>query len=131
MIIMNEAEVSSLMREHQHGYRLSEWLHMKEGTRVPGNAMFRQKKEIYARVCNHLGLPVDGTKPALMTRVKSYAFTSEQIEEMKQSAQAERAAREAARTRERVNRRLDALEAGHRPYDYYTYAVLSFHGRAV
>lgn len=116
----------------RHGYRLSDWLYMKEGgVRVPGNAMFRQNKAIYERLCNHLGLPADGNKPDLISLVKSYEFTSEQVEEMKCFVEDARAAREAALTQERVNKRLDALEARPRPHDYYTYAVLRFHGREV
>lgn len=123
-------DVPQYLLEVRQAYRLSDWLYMKEGgVRVPGNAMFRQNKAIYERLCNLLGLPADGNKPALISRVKSYEFTSEQLEEMRQFEEAKRAAREAALTQERVNRRLDALEAGPRPYDHYTYAVMRFHGR--
>ncbi len=118
------ASMESIFRDVLHGYDLSVWLRMRDGACVPGgNAMFRQNKPVYVRLCELLGLPSSGSKVETMTRVREYVFTPEQVEEMKAFLKREKDAK-------LFERRLAALEARPRPHDYRTFCLLRFHGRS-
>ena len=67
-----------------HSEDLAEWLFMKEGTLIGASAMFKQNKPVYERLCIHLGIPDHGTKQNLMERLRSYVFSRDQLERLRQ-----------------------------------------------
>jgi hypothetical protein len=110
-------------------YSLLLWLWMKEPDipKVGCGALFRQRKEVLVRLCEHLSIPADGTIPALRARLMAFQFTAAQRLEVEQSEKATRdACRRAADERGRLGR-LQALLAGPRPLTYVQHMALCYY----
>ena len=63
---------------------LAVWVHMREGAppAFRGTNLDRQAKPLLVRVCALLDLPADGTKAALVLRIRGHVFSQAQRQEM-------------------------------------------------
>ena len=96
---------------------------MMEGTLLGWGDIFRQNKPMYKRLCINLGIPEHGTRKDIILRLKTYVFSTSQMDELKQFKTTEFAA--CARDHER--KKFDEMCAGPRPYDYGTHSALKLY----
>jgi hypothetical protein len=70
-----------------NGHRITEWFAYKTHKSIDGGNVYNQKKNILREICESLPnmLPVDpdDTKDVLVTRLKRYVFTAEQLDELR------------------------------------------------
>ena len=85
MDAVNDAVMEALLEEQQ-AHMVGSWMHMREGVAPPwrGARLFRQNKPVLQRACALLGMPESGPKAALLSRLRTYVFSTEQRAEMRE-----------------------------------------------
>lgn len=113
-----EDPVGAALYDIHQAHTLTDWVRLREGAEPGFRAtnLFRQTKPVLARVCGHLDLPVDGTKAALLLRLRLFDFSEAQRDEIRAFKERQRAIRASAAVVQYRLWQLEKMSSGPRPF---------------